>query len=74
MTDTAPLEHYAEAFSAFIGRCFRLIRDPHRGGQPIHCPHQVRWRGVFRDAKGKAYVVTACAGHVHDVENPVELG
>jgi hypothetical protein len=55
------MPHYAEAFYAQPGQCFRFV---HSGvGHAQHCPEPVTHHGVFVDAKGKRWRVEACATH-----------
>jgi hypothetical protein len=56
---TAP--HYAEAFDPVLGRCFRFVDGI--GGQPVHCPQPLVWRGTFVAADGRRYQVDTCAAH-----------
>lgn len=64
-----PLPHYAESFFTEKGRCFRLVQDDDRVGQPTHCPNPVEWRGNFLPVNqtGRGYTVDSCDGHMHDL-------
>jgi hypothetical protein len=63
------LPHYAQAFITDRGRCFRLIEDDARKGQPTHCENRVAWRGTFKAPNGKSYLVDSCDGHMHDLSD-----
>lgn len=66
------LTHYAEAFTSERGRCFRLVEDDGRRGQPTHCENPVVWRGTFKANDGKSYGVDSCDGHAHDLHKPIQ--
>jgi hypothetical protein len=59
-------DHYAEAFSAQPGQCFRFV---HNGvGHAHHCPESIVIRGQFEDGKGRRWKVDACAYHAEELE------
>ena len=55
--------HYAEAFHAAEGRCFRFVSVAGTHGQPTHCPAPPAWRGLYVAGNGRGYRVEACDGH-----------
>ena len=59
------LAHYAEAFTAQRGRCWRFVAsdDPRRQGQPSPCLERVMVRGTFRAPDGRHWRVHSCPGH-----------
>lgn len=59
------MDHYAEAFIAQRGRCWRMVTDPRPGRQgiPDFCAEPVVWHGRFRTRKGRWYEVDSCDGH-----------
>ena len=62
------MDHYAEAFQAQPGRCWRMVTAPDGTGHPEFCPEPAVWRGrtqIVRGInRGKWYVVDSCNGHV----------
>jgi hypothetical protein len=62
------MDHYAGAFIAQPGRCWRMVTDPGPGRQgiPDFCKEPVVWRGQYRTPRGKWFVVESCEGHVDD--------
>lgn len=60
-------EHYAEAFVAQPGRCWRMVYESAGTGRPVHCPEPVAWRGRYRTPRGKKwFTVESCEGHVDE--------
>jgi hypothetical protein len=53
---------YANAFSADLGRCFRLVCRASTW-QPMRCPGEVSTRGWWQDGTGMWWVVDACREH-----------
>jgi len=62
------MPHYAEAFAAMAGRCFRFISPTGEAG-PTHCHEPPVWRGSFQAGDGKRYRVEACDGHRGGLES-----
>jgi hypothetical protein len=54
------------------GRCFRMIYSPQI--QSTHCYEPARWRGRWKDVKGKMHRVWACDGHAGDLEVVRRIG
>lgn len=67
--------YYAEAFTVFPGRCFRMVTDPElrRRGQPTHCKAPVVWRGRFRTRGECIFRVDACADHGGELSNRTKI-
>ena len=59
------MDHYAEAFSARPGECWRWVYQSDGSGRPTSCPEHVGWRGRYRNRQGW-HVVDSCDGHVDD--------
>ena len=60
------MDHYASAFSARPGQCWRWVYESDGSGRPTSCPEPVEWRGRYRTRRGKWFVVDSCAGHLDD--------
>jgi hypothetical protein len=41
-------DHYANAFSAREGSCWRRVYEGDGTGRPMSCPEPVEWRGRYR--------------------------
>ena len=72
-THTSPAQWVAAAHVANVvwptpGLCFRMVYSG-TNGYPTRCPAPVRWRGLWRDPKGKRHEVDACEEHVADVDD-----
>jgi hypothetical protein len=59
-------DHYANAFSAREGSCWRRVYEGDGTGRPMSCPEPVEWRGRYRTRRGKWFVVDSCEGDVDD--------
>jgi hypothetical protein len=55
------------------GACFRWVHDQDKAGYPTPCGAPVRWRGMWKDPRGKRHTVDACDEHVGGVANPRHL-
>ena len=64
------MDHYAEAFQAQPGRCWRMVTAPDGTGHPMFCPEPAVWRArtqITRGVnRGKWYVVDSCDRHTDD--------
>ena len=63
------MEHYANAFAAVPGRCWRMVTLP-GVGHPFHCVEQVAWHGRVRMGD-RQYRVDSCDGHAEGLGAPL---
>jgi hypothetical protein len=49
------------SFSVRPGQCCRMVYDYKL--QATHCRQDVRWKGIWKDAKGRSWYVETCGEH-----------